>query len=519
MARCRRCSWPDGRHGTRRCGELSQPRPRLRGQHDRQRDLPRLRPRRGAGPVDLGVADRDRSLFWAAASPRDGWRALQGRRLELLRGALAVQFVFVVAAYRRWRPRDVTRFVLIALLAFAMGIQNATARRLAVAELTTTVLTMTLTGIAADSTVAGGAGSKLGRRILAVAAMLLGGADRRAARAQRSTPRRRWRSRPSCSRVVGARGARYSRTARRSRHELPGRVPLGHGDLGPPGRGRQRQQRQLAARASARHRTTPRSRAMPATTTTATPATSRCVAELGLGRVPLLARVVAHRARGGRVLARGARALPAHARCLPRERPHADAHVPPLHLAALDRGRTAAGRSRGRRSCFARFCERAMRHLGDLVPVCLHDQRAQSRARSCTRCWASPSRRGDAGSHRPVRTRTAPGRRGPAHGAPALVRGDQGRARRTRSVGLTVGMTAWEAEPGGEETMARLRAQHRGRLPRGRRGRLHRRPELHGPARRARTGRSSSTRTPSARRWATAISPRPSVPRSGARWR
>ena len=42
------------------------------------------------------------------------------------------------------------------------------------AELTTTVLTMTLTGIAADSALAGGAGSRIGRRILAVGAMLLG---------------------------------------------------------------------------------------------------------------------------------------------------------------------------------------------------------------------------------------------------------------------------------------------------------------------------------------------------------
>ena len=68
------------------------------------------------------------------------------------------------------------RYVVIALLAVAMGIQNATARRLAVPELTTTVLTMTLTGIAADSTLAGGEGSRLGRRLLAVGAMLTGAA-------------------------------------------------------------------------------------------------------------------------------------------------------------------------------------------------------------------------------------------------------------------------------------------------------------------------------------------------------
>jgi uncharacterized membrane protein YoaK (UPF0700 family) len=52
--------------------------------------------------------------------------------------------------------------------------QNTAARRLAVADLTTTVLTMTLTGIAADAALAGGHGSKFGRRALSVAAMLLG---------------------------------------------------------------------------------------------------------------------------------------------------------------------------------------------------------------------------------------------------------------------------------------------------------------------------------------------------------
>jgi uncharacterized membrane protein YoaK (UPF0700 family) len=74
------------------------------------------------------------------------------------------------------------RYVLIALLAFAMGVRNATVRRLAVPDMTTTVLTMTLTGLAADSaTVAAGnhnPGDKSRnpgyRRIAAVVAMLVG---------------------------------------------------------------------------------------------------------------------------------------------------------------------------------------------------------------------------------------------------------------------------------------------------------------------------------------------------------
>jgi hypothetical protein len=55
-----------------------------------------------------------------------------------------------------------------------MGIQNATARRRAVPDLTTTVLTLTLTGIAADSRVAGGPGGHPARRLIAVTAMFTG---------------------------------------------------------------------------------------------------------------------------------------------------------------------------------------------------------------------------------------------------------------------------------------------------------------------------------------------------------
>jgi uncharacterized membrane protein YoaK (UPF0700 family) len=69
---------------------------------------------------------------------------------------------------------NVVQYVLIVLLAVAMGLQNATARRLAVPDLTTTVLTLTLTGIAADSTLAGGANPNPGRRIVATLAMFVG---------------------------------------------------------------------------------------------------------------------------------------------------------------------------------------------------------------------------------------------------------------------------------------------------------------------------------------------------------
>jgi uncharacterized membrane protein YoaK (UPF0700 family) len=66
------------------------------------------------------------------------------------------------------------RYVVIGLLAAALGLQNATVRRLAVADVTTTVLTLTLTGLAADSWLAGGRSSRAGRRLAAVGLMAAG---------------------------------------------------------------------------------------------------------------------------------------------------------------------------------------------------------------------------------------------------------------------------------------------------------------------------------------------------------
>jgi uncharacterized membrane protein YoaK (UPF0700 family) len=66
------------------------------------------------------------------------------------------------------------RYTIIAVLAFAMGIRNTVVRRLAVPDMTTTVLTITLTGLAADSGLAGGHDPHAGRRVAAVLAMLIG---------------------------------------------------------------------------------------------------------------------------------------------------------------------------------------------------------------------------------------------------------------------------------------------------------------------------------------------------------
>ena len=65
-------------------------------------------------------------------------------------------------------PRD----LIVLVAASALGLQNAAARELAVPDATTTVLTMTLTGFAADLRQRNG--QVLLRRLLAVGAMLLG---------------------------------------------------------------------------------------------------------------------------------------------------------------------------------------------------------------------------------------------------------------------------------------------------------------------------------------------------------
>jgi uncharacterized membrane protein YoaK (UPF0700 family) len=110
-----------------------------------------------------------------------GWLGARHRahRGHLLRAASTVQAVLIAAALlvallADEPPTRGVRYTLIVLLALAMGAQNAAAQRLSVPDLTTTVLTRTLTSLASDSTLVGGPGSNLGRRAIAVSAMLVG---------------------------------------------------------------------------------------------------------------------------------------------------------------------------------------------------------------------------------------------------------------------------------------------------------------------------------------------------------
>jgi uncharacterized membrane protein YoaK (UPF0700 family) len=95
----------------------------------------------------------------------------------LLRNASGLEFVIVAGALivtiaSHDDAGRGSKVAVSALCAVALGIQNTTARRLAVPDLTTTVLTMTLTGIAADAGHSGVA--TVTRRVLAVLTMFAG---------------------------------------------------------------------------------------------------------------------------------------------------------------------------------------------------------------------------------------------------------------------------------------------------------------------------------------------------------
>ncbi|MFI9612125.1 YoaK family protein [Streptomyces sp. NPDC052023] len=124
------------------------------------------------------VASMAAFLLGALAGGRLGSR-FAAHRGHLLTSATAAQTVLVavtvvVAALSGGRVTTGVQYTLIVLLGIAMGLQNAVARRLGVPDLTTTVLTLTLTGLAADSHSAGGEAPRPGRRILSVLAMFLG---------------------------------------------------------------------------------------------------------------------------------------------------------------------------------------------------------------------------------------------------------------------------------------------------------------------------------------------------------
>jgi uncharacterized membrane protein YoaK (UPF0700 family) len=98
-----------------------------------------------------------------------------GRRAALARvvalEALLVAGATVVAGTAHGSAEQ---YLMTIPLALAMGAQNVTVRQLAVASLTTTVLTMTLVGLAADAPDLSGPNTRTARHLAAVGCMLFG---------------------------------------------------------------------------------------------------------------------------------------------------------------------------------------------------------------------------------------------------------------------------------------------------------------------------------------------------------
>ncbi|MER6248993.1 YoaK family protein [Streptomyces griseorubiginosus] len=134
-----------------------------------------------AGAPGFSVAHTLTSLgsfvVGAMAGGRVAVRLRSGSRRTWARLTLAAEAVLLgvsaVVAYAA-PGATATAYTLIAVTAFAMGLRNATVRRLGIPDLTTTVLTMTLTGLAADSRAGGGPGTRSPRRTASVVAMVVG---------------------------------------------------------------------------------------------------------------------------------------------------------------------------------------------------------------------------------------------------------------------------------------------------------------------------------------------------------
>jgi uncharacterized membrane protein YoaK (UPF0700 family) len=102
------------------------------------------------------------------------------KRTSWLSMALVIEAgVLAIAAFVAWSGRTHLAeqsivYAVIALTGFAMGVRNGTVRRLGIPDLSTTVLTLTVAGLAFDSSIAGGANPRWRTRVAAIFMMFLG---------------------------------------------------------------------------------------------------------------------------------------------------------------------------------------------------------------------------------------------------------------------------------------------------------------------------------------------------------
>ena len=94
-----------------------------------------------------------------------GW--VTALEVGFLLGAIGFAWTFdYEAASPEW-----ALYGIIAMTALAMGLRSATVLRLGVPDLKTTVLTLTIASLSADSRLAGGSSVRLGRRLASIASL------------------------------------------------------------------------------------------------------------------------------------------------------------------------------------------------------------------------------------------------------------------------------------------------------------------------------------------------------------
>ena len=94
----------------------------------------------------------------------------------IMESALLLVATLLAINFRNSSESLFESYSIIVLTAVAMGIRNATVRKIGIPDFTTTVLTLTITGLAADSRFAGGTSPRWRRRLLAVLLMFSGAA-------------------------------------------------------------------------------------------------------------------------------------------------------------------------------------------------------------------------------------------------------------------------------------------------------------------------------------------------------
>lgn len=131
-------------------------------------DLPILRPALALVFFMLGAALAGRML-------RKGPEGWSGRTsVTLLTVTLGLTALAVYVGLVDVQTERILGSITTSALGAVMGIQAATAKRLKVAEITTVVVTSTITGLASDSRLAGGKSPFWARRFFAIALILLG---------------------------------------------------------------------------------------------------------------------------------------------------------------------------------------------------------------------------------------------------------------------------------------------------------------------------------------------------------